>query len=130
MYCTQCGATMNEDDNNCPSCGAPRGGSGGGQPPQQQQVHYAATHGEPVPTYLVPSILVTLFCCQIFGIVAIVFSAIAMGKNSSGDYEEAAKAAKNAKLWCWLGFGIGFAVIIIYLLLMVMGVAAGAAANP
>ena len=100
---------------------APAGRPGGGASPQ----YYAQSAGVPTPTYLVPSILVTLFCCQIFGIVAIVYSAIAMGKNSSGDYAEAAKAANTAKMWCWIGFGIGMVFVLIYAALAVVGAMAG-----
>ncbi|MFG0315171.1 MAG: CD225/dispanin family protein [Phycisphaerales bacterium] len=113
---------MNEHDQN-----TPQGGPAAPPPPQG---YAASTHGTPSPTYLVPSILVTIFCCQILGIVAIVFSAIAMSKNSSGEYQEAAKAANTAKLWCWIGFGVGFVFIIGYSLLMVLGVFAGVATNP
>lgn len=117
---------MNEHDQNNPQAGP--GGAPTAPPPQG----YGAPppQGSPSPTYLVPSILVTIFCCQILGIVAIVFSAIAMSKNSSGEYQEAAKAANTAKLWCWIGFGVGFVFIIGYSLLMVLGVFAGVATNP
>ena len=113
---------MNENDQNNPQ-GAPPA-----SPPPMG--YSAATQGSPSPTYLVPSILVTIFCCQILGIVAIVFSAIAMSKNSSGEYEEAAKAASTAKMWCWIGFGIGFVIIIGYAILTVLVGAAGVASNP
>lgn len=93
----------------------------------QQSSEYV---GSPSSTYLVQSILVTIFCCQIFGIVAIVYSAIAMGKNSSNDFSGAAYAAGKAKMWCWLGFGVGFIVAILYIALMILGAAAGAAATP
>lgn len=112
MYCSKCGGPVHEQDRNCSQCGQPT--SPGGHGPM----------GTPSPTYLVPSILVTLFCCQILGIVAIVFSAIAMGKNSSGDYAGAQQAAKTAKTFNWIGFGIGFAFILIYAVLMIVGVVA------
>lgn len=93
----------------------------------------SAGQGTSAQTYLVPSILVTIFCCQIFGIVAIVFAAIATGKNSSGDYAGAAKAGSQAKMWCLIGFGIGLLFWIVYAVLMMLGVVAGiagSAANP
>lgn len=37
--------------------------------------------------YLVESILVTIFCCQPFGIVGIVFASQVNSKHASGDYE-------------------------------------------
>lgn len=120
MYCSKCGEPVHQNDQNCASCGEPVQSGGGGAHAGGQPV-YSGPTGSPSPTYLVPSILVTLFCCQVCGIVAIVFSAIAMGKNSSGDYEGAQKAASTAKLWNWIGFGIGFVFVLIYAALMVVG---------
>ncbi len=120
MHCTNCGAEIPEHANNCPQCGAGAGAPVG---------HAPAQSGPPAQTYLVPAILVTIFCCQIFGIVAIVYAAIAMGKNSAGQYQEAAQAAKNAKMWCWLGFGVGFVIVGAYMALMFLGLLAGAAGS-
>lgn len=124
MYCPQCGQQNVDNAQSCSSCGAslsvrpdPRIGMQAGQ------------SGGPVPTKLVQSILVTIFCCQIFGIVAIVYSAIAMGKNSAGDYAGAQEAAKKANMWAWIGFGIGLVVVIGYFGLMILGAAAGAAGS-
>ena len=77
---------------------------------------YAPTPQQPptVSNYLVQSILVTLFCCLPFGIVAIVFAAQVNGKLQAGDYAGAAQSSKSAKLWCWVSFGIGLVFIIAY----------------
>ena len=66
---------------------------------------YDFSHQTPVnvPDYLVPSILVTIFCCQLFGIIAIVFSALASGEKSSGNYQKAMSYAKNAKTFLVVG---------------------------
>ena len=60
-----------------------------------------------VPNYLVYSILVTLFCCVPFGIVAIVMSAQANSKKAAGDYRGARRAASSAKGWCTAAFVCG-----------------------
>lgn len=118
MYCASCGSQLHENTPICPQCGkdnasvANRG------------------RGTPSPTYIAPAILVTIFCCQPFGIVAIVYAAIAMGKNSSNEYDAAFEAAKKAKMWSWIGFGVGFAFIAIYVVLMMLGIVASAAATP
>lgn len=108
MYCSNCGSPVHETQHNCTACGQPIGTGGDAL-------------GTPAPTHLVFSILVTLFCCQIFGIVAIVYSAIATGKNSAGDYAGARQAAGTAKVWNWVGFGIGFIFIMLYALLIIIG---------
>lgn len=79
----------------------------------------------PPPNYLVFAILVTIFCCQILGIVSIVFAAQVNSKWNAGDFEGALSASKNAKLWAWVAFASGLAIAIMLTLLSVFGVLAG-----
>ena len=64
--------------------------------------------------YLVGSILATIFCCQPFGIVSIIYASQVNSKFTAGDYEGAQKASKKAKNWLmWavisgLIIGLGF----------------------
>lgn len=60
-----------------------------------------------VPSYLTQAILATLFCCQPFGIVAIVYAAQVSNKMTSGDYNGAVDSSQKAKTWCWVAFGAG-----------------------
>ena len=77
---------------------------------------------KPVPTYLVPAILVTIFCCLPFGIPAIVFAAQANGKLAAGDRAGAVESSNKAKMWCWIGFSVGLAFMVIYFLFIIMGI--------
>jgi len=61
-----------------------------------------------VPSYLVEAILVTIFCFQPFGIVAIVYAAQVDGKLASGDYAGARYVSERAKNWCLAAFLCGF----------------------
>jgi hypothetical protein len=79
----------------------------------------------PPPNYLVFAILVTIFCCQILGIVSIVFAAQVNSKWNAGDFEGALSSSKNAKLWAWIGLASGIAVALIVALLSIFGVLAG-----
>ncbi len=72
-----------------------------------------ADPGPPPPNYLTQAILVTLCCCTIGGIVAIVNAAQVNSKWEEGDYSAAYRASDKAKLWCWLSFAIGFVLNII-----------------
>src|SRR5262245_21143379 len=56
------------------------------------------------PNYLPQASLVTLFCCLIPGIVAIVNAAQVNSKLVAGDYEGAQRASDLAKVWCWISF--------------------------
>jgi hypothetical protein len=73
-------------------------------------------NGKTVPNYLVQAILVTLFCCLPFGVLAIVNAAQVNTKLQAGDYEGAVKASEEAKKWCWWSFGIGGVVTILYVI--------------
>ena len=66
----------------------------------------------PAKDRLVESILVSLFCCQPLGIVAIVFSALTMSANNSGDFDQAHRHAKTAGTFLSWGFGLGLVYII------------------
>ena len=74
--------------------------------------------------YLVESILVTIFCCLIFGIIGIVNAAKVDSEYEAGNYEGALAASKQAKTWTLWGFIIGLAgVVIVGFLYLVMGIA-------
>lgn len=70
--------------------------------------------------YLVVSIISTLCCCIPFGIVAIVFSAKINSAVTSGNMEEAKKAAKTAKLWIIVAVVAGLIANIAFLVITAM----------
>lgn len=51
------------------------------------------------PTYLVWSIVVTVLCCNLLGIGAIIYSTQVTTRYNRGDYEGAAKASNRAQAW-------------------------------
>lgn len=87
------------------------------------------THGQTITTkpkdYLVESIIVTLFCCMVFGILGIVYSVQANSAFSSGNIAAANEFSAKAKQWVTYGFWSGIAVAGIYLFLMMIGVVSG-----
>ena len=62
----------------------------------------AANRFQTVPNYLVQAILVTLFCCLPFGIVAIVYAAQVNGRVQAGDTQGAISASQSVKMWSWI----------------------------
>jgi hypothetical protein len=52
-----------------------------------------------VPTNLAGAIIVTILCCWIFGIPAIVYAARVNEKILVGDYEGAVEASEKAEFW-------------------------------
>jgi hypothetical protein len=114
MYCQNCGCLIDDSATVCPRCGqsttevSPYASPGDYQPAGQ---YGPRAMGPPLPTYLVQSILVTLFCCLPFGIVAIVQAAKVESKQNAGDYEGALLASNSAKKWCWVAFFCGLIAI-------------------
>jgi len=114
IYCTVCGKENDGKNMHCIRCGNVLR--------RFQPDDVVRQVEKPVPTYLVPAILVTIFCCLPFGIPAIVFAAQANGKLEAGDRTGAVESSKKAKMWCWIGFAVGLVFTVIYFLFMVMGV--------
>jgi uncharacterized membrane protein YvbJ len=118
MFCQTCGTQLQPGDRFCPKCG---GAAPTGQMPPA--VNYAAANQSgSVPTYLVQSILVTLFCCMPFGVVSIVFAAQVNGKLAAGDYQGAVSASNSAKTWSTVAFLCGLAAVILWLIMAALGV--------
>ena len=69
---------------------------------------------------LILAIVATVFCCLPLGIVAIVFAAIGMPREGSGDYVGAESAARSARICIWIPFGLGLAVLAVYVLFFLL----------
>ncbi len=75
------------------------------------------TQGQPPKTWLVESILVTIFCCLPFGIIGIINATKVESKFFAGAVDEALQASKDAAKWTKVAFfvGIGWIVLVIIL---------------
>lgn len=71
--------------------------------------------GPPPKTWLAESIIVTLLCCQIFGIIAIVYSSQVESKHRVGDFQGAQAASTNARNWVIAAAVTGFVLVLIFL---------------
>jgi hypothetical protein len=96
--------------------GASQGSANGAAPSKPLQ---------PCPdSYLIWSILSTLFCCWPIGIVAIVKSVKVNNLWSQGYYEEAQRVADEAKKWCIINAVVAVVGWLLYFILIVgLGVA-------
>lgn len=82
--------------------------------PPPTQNHFSPTSPnnpskqEPMPpTYLVWAVVMTILCCTIPGIVAIIFSTQVSSKYYSGDIEGAKRASKRTETWIIVSFVLG-----------------------
>ena len=92
----------------------PPGGETGSTTNPNQNRFDNANYQIPPKTWMVESILVTLFCCMPFGIAGIVNAASVESKFYSGDHIGAQRASANAKKWTTISFWIGVVVSLLY----------------
>lgn len=102
MFCTNCGNQIADAAVVCPKCGVPVAGKS------------VASATEQVPNHMVGAILTALFCCQIGGIVAIVYAAQVNTKLARGDIEGARAASKTANTWIMVSIITGVLLGVIY----------------
>ena len=150
MNCKNCGAELNEGAVFCGNCGMKIEAE---QPvyeaPAQefsQEVHneyqeqgsyvppvMPECYSEPVVPAEKPNTVlwivlaaVEIFtCCQLTGIVSLIFAILGHVAADKGDFAEAEKKIKTAKTWFWVGLVLGLVFIIAYFILVAIGVAAG-----
>ena len=150
MNCKNCGAEINEGAAFCGNCGMKVETE---QPvyeaPAQefsQEVHneyqeqgsyvppvMPECYSEPVVPAEKPNTVlwivlaaVEIFtCCQLTGIVSLIFAILGHVAADKGDFAEAEKKIKTAKTWFWVGLVLGLVFIIAYFILVAIGVAAG-----
>lgn len=84
-------------------------------PPEPPKSNAGNNYSMP-KTWLVESILVTLFCCLPFGIVGIVYSSQISSYFNHGNYAAAEEASRNAGKWTKIGFFTGISVYVLYLI--------------
>ena len=71
--------------------------------------------------YLVLSIVTTLCCCLPFGIVGIVYATKINSAMNAGNYEEAQRSARTAKIWIIVAAVVGVIANIIVGVMAAMG---------
>lgn len=101
-----------------------------GQAKNYQEQNYRARnyrreesdHGEPMPsTWLIWSILATVFCCFIPGIIAIIFSSQVSSRFYAGDIKGAKRASRYAEIWIIVSVVLGVIAATLYLPFMLLG---------
>ncbi len=81
---------------------------------------------KPPKSWLIESILVTLFCCLPLGIVGIVNATRVESRFYAGDVAGSNQASADAGKWTKIGFWVGLGVGVLYVIIVVVfGVGAG-----
>jgi len=68
---------------------------------------------QPPANNLLGSILVTIFCCPPFGLVAIIYGLQVGSKFKKGDEDGAQHAADMSEKWMYAGVGVAILIFII-----------------
>lgn len=131
MFCPNCNSRVPDGAPFCENCGvqfkaapvAKKRSSGGGARGGR------SGGGAAPPSYLVLSILATMFCCLPTGIVAIINSAKVGGAVARGDYNEARDASAAAMKWCVISFVLCALQIVFSMIMIAIKAQTGDAAG-
>lgn len=73
----------------------------------------------PMPeTYLIWSVLATLFCCFVPGIIGIILSSQVSSRYLAGDYAGAERASRQAQIWIIVSVVLGLIAAPLYLVML------------
>ena len=75
--------------------------------------------------WIVLSAVEIFTCCQITGIISLIFSIIGHISAEKGDFENAERKIKVAKTSFWIGFVLGLLFVAFFAAIFLLGVAAG-----
>lgn len=100
MYCRKCGYENSDQAKFCVGCGEAIRPSGMGSP------------SVTIPNYMTQAVLVTIFCCVPFGIVAIIYATRVNNKALAGDIEGAQDASDNAYKWIVVSLIFGTFIVL------------------
>ena len=101
------------------------------QPSYQQPQQSAYDQGNsqskpPKPDNHLVMAIISIFICQVLGIVATIMAIMSDSAYNRGDYAEAEKKAKTAKTFALVGLIGGGIIIVAYIIMMVVAAGAGA----
>ena len=117
-FCRNCGNQVTDGTKFCPKCGQAVDGSPQQQVYQQPAQAYQQPQQRPVQpnSNMVFAILTTIFCCLPTGIYAIIQASKVDKLYMSGEYDQAEKAAGEAKKWSIIGLVLAVGGWILYLI--------------
>lgn len=75
--------------------------------------------------WIVLSAVEIFTCCQITGIISLIFAILGHISLEKGDFADAESKIKIAKTSFWIGLGLGILFVLAYIVLFALGIAAG-----
>jgi hypothetical protein len=94
--------------------------------PKQERSHEHHVSKPPMPkTWLVESILATLFCCLPFGIIGLVYAIRVESSYSGGDYPTAERSSREAGRWTKVSIILGASIYVLISIIIAISVFIG-----
>ena len=91
------------------------------QPPMPQlMLQPPVTPEAEAPTNLVWAVIATVMCCQITGVIAIVYGVMTSSANSAGNSDKARRYSDIAQIWVMVSIVLGLIYMPIALLMMML----------
>jgi hypothetical protein len=115
MFCSNCGNTVSDNAVICVRCGASLSNANQRRP--------STANGRCPKTWLIESILVTLFCCLPFGIAGIVNATKVESLFNVGDVAGAESASSSAQKWTLVSLCVGIGVYVLVGVISIIGAA-------
>lgn len=107
MFCSHCGNELDDEAVICPKCGVPV--------PWRPPAAPVRASISDVKSHLIEAVLVTMFCCPIFGIPAIVHANRAEAKIAAGNVEGALSESRSALMWIRISLIVGAVLVFRFL---------------
>ncbi|MCF0233721.1 MAG: CD225/dispanin family protein [Thermoguttaceae bacterium] len=107
-FCSRCGVVLPPGALVCSQCGTRVGMDASAAGYSSPAADCSA-----IPDYLVWNILATIFCCNPFGIVGIIYSILCRAAKQNANIDAASNASNVAKIW--------FIVALIYGIVQIFG---------
>lgn len=94
--------------------------------PEEYKAEPVASGEKPNTVLWIVLAAVEIFtCCQITGIVSLIYAILGHLAADKGDFASAEKKIKTAKTWFWVGLALGLIFVVAYIVLFALGIAAG-----
>ncbi|MEG1648631.1 MAG: CD225/dispanin family protein [Rikenellaceae bacterium] len=89
-------------------------------PPTDNAKQFLPLEVDPPKNWILESVMITIFCCFPFGIVALVYALKVLPSWNRGSYAESIKASQIAGQWVKWGVMIVLVVALIYILVSIL----------
>jgi hypothetical protein len=85
----------------------------------------AAMTGDAPPVSYIWGALVTIFCCNVLGVISLIYAGMANTELARGNMPGYHANRRTSFIWLWVALGIGIVFSVLYAVIVVGGAVAG-----